>query len=126
MDISPEDQAVQYEAYLFYLNGMTVKELDAYYHINDNGQQEGGGRAGATSALINDGQQGGFWCCKDKNLSTGCQGVGPEYPPLGVCWRKTPEAECVVSTRWGTDHICCRSSPNSRVGTKFWVFSECT
>ena len=58
MDISPADQTVQYEAYLLYLNGMTVTELDLYYHINDNGQQEGGG-AGATSALINGGQQEG-------------------------------------------------------------------
>ena len=62
LDLSPADQTVQYQAYLLYSNGMTVDELDAYYHTHDDGQQEGGGGAGATSA---------FSCCKDDHESSG-------------------------------------------------------
>jgi len=127
MDSSLDDQAVQYQAYLLYSNGMTMDELDAYYHIHDDGQQEGGGGgAGATSA---------FSCCKDKHMSSGCrinksQKSCPDYN----CWnsrkcygRTTPDQkyECKFAGQLKYKH-CCRTFPDNRVGSKFWVFSACT
>ena len=150
MDISPEHQTVQYEAYLLYLNGMTVKELDAYYDINDDGQQEGGGRAGATGAVINGGQQEGgragatsvFKCCLDDVNSCAIRfqevidQVRANEMSLpnnvvtqdDVCaWvsRENPDVECVPAG-YAKYRICCRSFPDSRVGSKFWVFNGCT
>ena len=123
MDISPADQTIQYEAYLLYLNGMTVDELDAYYHINDDGQQEGGG-AGATNV---------FRCCKDEHDSSGCQRVGPNKKRkcLHVIPDQTPAYECEyigskLGIIWAKERLtCCLTSPDSRVGSRFWAFSTC-
>jgi len=108
MDISPADQTIQYEAYLLYLNGMTVDELDAYYHTHDDGQQEGGG-SGATSS---------FSCCKDKRDSSGCQTWGNRC----VADQKY---ECEFAG-YGFSRDCCRTFPDNRVGSKFWVWGPCT
>jgi len=116
MDLSPADQTIQYEAYMLYLNGMTVDELDAYYHINDNGQQDGGG-AGARFL---------FRCCKDERVdSSGCVRDGRKK-----CWHSIPdqkhECQFVASRHRGKARACCRISPDNRVGTKFFWFSACT
>ena len=112
LDLSPADQTVQYQAYLLYSNGMTVDDLDASYHTHDDGQQEGGG-AGATSY---------FRCCKDKNTSSGCL---HQYGfPYEYCI-PDQKHECQFVGE-GTNRACCRSSPDNRVGSKFWVFSACT
>merc|ERR1712028_129212 len=106
MDISPADQTIQYKAYLLYLNGMTVDELDAYYHTHDDGQQEGGGR---------------FSCCKDKRDSSGCRTKSP--PSEGEnseCLDKTTphqKYECEFAG-WGYEitgnrRNCCRTFPNN-------------
>ena len=114
MDISPADQTIQYEAYLLYSNGMTVDELDAYYHTHDNGQQEGGGR---------------FSCCKDDHDSSGCL---CKYTPPNthhrICLdRTTPDQkyECEFAGL-GAYERCCRTFPDNRVGSKFWVWEPCT
>ena len=63
-NLSHEQRAFQYKYYLLHMNGMSVDDLDAYYHTHDDGQQEGGGGgAGATNA---------FSCCKDDHDSSGC------------------------------------------------------
>jgi len=118
LDISPEDQAVQYQAYLLYSNGMTVDELDAYYHTHNNGQQEGCG-AGATNV---------FRCCKDKRGSSGCRTKFPfaEIGSRKCLDRTTPDQkyECGFAG-WRKWQNCCRTFPDNRVGSKFWAFSDC-
>jgi len=116
LDLSPADQTVQYQAYLLYSNGMTVDELDAYYHTHDDGQQEGGG-AGATNL---------FNCCKDERDSSGCRRSVPESGGIS-CWDRHNKQynECVVAGR-GIYRKCCRTFPDNRVGSKLWVWSDCT
>ena len=110
IDISPADQTIQYEAYLLYLNGMTVDELDAYYHIHDDGQQDGGGR---------------FSCCKDNRMSSGCR---LERRGSYCLDRTTPDQkyECEFAGGGIFQGVCCRTFPDNRVGTKFWVWEPCT
>merc|ERR1711957_762951 len=67
-DSSPKEQDFQYQAYLLYLTGMTLEELDAYFNINDDvGQQDGGGGGGGADA-----PRSSFRCCKDFGPSKGC------------------------------------------------------
>merc|ERR1712238_356487 len=117
LDLSPADQTVQYQAYLLYSNGMTVDELDAYYHTHDDGHQEGGG-AGATNV---------FNCCKDEYDSSGCRRRIPKEGGITCLDRTTPDQkyECMLAGR-GVYRTCCRTFPDNRVGSKFWVFSDCT
>jgi len=115
LDLSPADQTVQYQAYLLYSNGMTVDELDAYYNTHDNGQQEGGGGAGATSA---------FSCCKDNRTSSGCR---TERRGSYCLDRTTPDQkyECEFAGSGIFRGVCCRTFPDNRVGSKFWVWEPC-
>jgi len=116
LDRSPADQTVQYRAYVSYANGMSVDDLDASYHTRDDGQQEGGGGgAGAMNA---------FSCCKDNDTSSGCKLTRRgEY----CSDRTTPDQkyECEFAGS-GINVLCCRTFPDNRVGTKFWVWEPCT
>jgi len=117
LDRSPADQTVQYQAYVSYANGMTVDELDAYYHTHDNGQQEGGGGgAGAMNA---------FSCCKDNRMSSGCR---TERRGSYCLDRTTPDQkyECEFAGSGIFRGVCCRTFPDNRVGSKFWVWEPCT
>jgi len=110
LDLSPADQTVQYQAYLLYSNGMTVDELDAYYHTHDNGQQEGGGLAGATKR---------FSCCRVKYDMAGCWctfALPPNDPNYDECER----------AGWGANSYCCQTSPFNFVGSKNWIWETCT
>jgi len=124
-NLSHEQRAFQYKYYLLHMNGMSVDDLDAYYHTHDDGQQEGGGGgAGATNA---------FSCCKDKRDSSGCWTKSP--PSEGEnseCLDKTTphqKYECEFAG-WGYEitgnrRNCCRTFPNNRVGSKLWVWEPC-
>jgi len=107
VDISPEEQDFQYQAYLLYLRtGMSSEEMNAYYNITD-GQQDGG--------LVGPGL---FPCCKDVPESEGCRKLKSApciaHPPVA-------NVECGMIGA-GTNRACCRSSPDSRFGRRnmFW------
>merc|ERR1712028_219680 len=121
LDRSPADQTVQYRAYVSYANGMSVDDLDASYHTRDDGQQEGGGGgAGAMNA---------FSCCKDNNVGSDSLGCATTYIERArFCSdRTTPDQtyECEFAGS-GINSICCRTFPDNRVGTKFWIWEPCT
>jgi len=112
---SPEEQDFQYQAYLLYLTGMTLKELDAYFNINDDvGQQDGGGGGGGADA-----PRSSFRCCKDFGPSSGCIATVEHGLYLPSC-RGTHHTLCDLIGS------CCRTFPDSRVGSKFWFWESCT
>ena len=95
MDISQKDQTIQYEAYLLYLNGMTVKELKEYYHVNDDGQQDADDR-GEISVLASLEEPllykpiGWFSCCKDARAEERREKkMHPTAPSEGCSYKKT-------------------------------------
>jgi len=116
-DSSPEEQDFQYQAYLLYLTGMTLEELDAYFNINnDVGQQDGGGADAPRKKF--------FPCCKDLGTSLGCVSTPgpPTGNPLDTC--RGPPITLLGCVRAGS--TCCRIFPDSRVGSKFWFWESCT
>jgi len=117
-DSSPEEQDFQYQAYLLYLTGMTLEELDAYFNINDVvGQQDGGGAdADADAEADADAPRSFFPCCKDFGPSKGCVATDDGLY-LPSC-RGTHHTLC--------DRNCCRTFPDSRVGSKLWFWESCT
>jgi len=119
LDRSPEDQTVQYQAYLLYANGMSVDDLDASYHTRDDGQQEGGG--GGAGAMNS------FSCCKDNQDSSGCMRVKNILASRTCSGRTTPDQkyECEFAGSLANTR-CCRTFPDNRVGSKFWVWEPCT
>jgi len=126
LDRSPADQTVQYRAYVSYANGMSVDDLDASYHTRDDGQQEGGGGGGA-------GAMDAFSCCKDNRMSSGCRFTSG-YSSR-TCWGyrvldgsppcPDQKYECEFAGS-GINSLCCRTFPDNRVGSKFWVWEPCT
>ena len=108
MDISQKDQTIQYEAYLLYLNGMTVKELKEYYHVNDDGQQDADDR-GEISVVR--------WEYLNR-----CVASAPGTMTIDGANRLV---QCEFA---GTEinKTCCRRSPNNRVGSKTFIFEDCT
>merc|ERR1712238_286650 len=117
MDDSPTEQDFQYQAYLLYLTGMTVEELNVYYNIN--GSQQDGGGGGETRFLSRN-------CCKDSEPSTGCYEQVIETDdftdlPIVTCHAHATN-EC---RRIGFRGRCCRSSPDSRVGRRNLVWGAC-
>ena len=106
--LSSEQRALQYKAYVLHMNGATPEELDKLKPVSF----------------------GWFSCCKDGNdsESTGCQWEQEDYfyaidPPC-VPTPNTPNDECEIAG-WGTNESCCRSSPDSRVGSKDWFWDDC-
>ena len=144
IDYSPEEQNFQYQAYLLYLNGITLEELNAYYNINGS-QQDGGG--GAT---------GLFSCCKDEETSTDCYEKDSSYygSPYGggrtcrsvlkpikpvnpTAKRRSQHRSQHRSKRTdyipekcryvgiGTHSVCCCSTLDSRIGSRIWFWGHC-
>ena len=104
-DLSHEQRAVQYQAYLLHVNGATSEELDAYKPVNFHW----------------------FTCCKDGSHSTGCQWDVPIDPTIALVCDPTPNTpnSCEIAGD-GWNVACCRSSPDSRVGSKDWFWNKCT
>ena len=101
--LSSEQRAFQYKYYLQHMNGATSEDLDQYKPVSF----------------------GWFSCCKDGNdsISPGCQwGMEDDWD----CFTNpyTPNNECEIAG-WGTNESCCRSSPDSRVGSKDWFWDDC-
>ena len=101
-DRSSEEQAHLYMVYKFHLDGATSNDLDKYKPVTFGWHPFG------------------VVCCKDQWTSTGCELFSHTsclIAPAGLAG-DTSGCEFVVNT-------CCRSSPESRVGTMDWPWSDC-
>lgn len=104
-DLSSEQLALQYKAYLLYMNGATSDELDKLKPVSF----------------------GWFICCKDGDHSTGCE---DDYdyncvPTPNTSHSATIPYQCELAGIL-TNSVCCRSAPDSRVGSKDWFWESCT
>ena len=115
--LSSEQRAVQYQAYVLHMNGATSDELDKLKPVS--------------SYTWGD-------CCKDGDTSTGCEKVRDDdgirgfscYGQNIVISSATIPKQCEFAARdlfgIGTNVVCCRSAPDSRVGSKDWFWEFCT
>merc|ERR1719506_1005680 len=102
-DLSSEQRAVQYQAYVLHMNGSTSEELDKRKPVS----------FGWTTVD----------CCKDDDTNTGCEeiydvdGIDPDgirvscYGQNIVISSATIPNQCEFAA---SDSICCRSAPDSR------------
>ena len=102
--LSSEQRALQYKAYVLHMNGATSEELDQYKPVSF----------------------GWFSCCKDGDHSTGCQwNMGDDLFKPGCYPAPNTQNSCEIDGD-GWNAACCRSSPDSRVGSKDWFWNKCT
>ena len=79
-----------------------------------------------------------FRCCNDRDpdVRTGCHWVDSNVcSPKDIatttcvtvgCSEQNPKFMHEGCKKPGSNDVCCRASPNSRVGSKFWVFDDCS
>jgi len=144
IDSSPKEQDFQYQAYLLYLSGMTLEELDVYYNNRGetrffgrccmDGQSVDGRFPGSPGCYLqriesrrksdtiktNKGSKGGGGTIKTNKGSKG----GGGYYGGGATFTCRAHVGNVCS-RHGINRICCRTSPNSRVGRRRFVIGPC-
>ena len=110
-DLSSEQRAVQYQAYVLHMNGSTSEELDKLKPVS----------FGWTTVD----------CCLDNDTSTGCEEVPDVDGIRGFsCYgHNIIIASGIIPNQCeflASDSICCRSAPDSRVGSADWFWELCT
>jgi len=117
IDSSPKEQDFQYQAYLLYLSGMTLEELDVYY--NNRGETRFFGRCCMDGQPV-DGRFPGSPGCYEQLIETRRKS-GVIVPGNLKCRAHVGN----VCSRHGINSICCRTSPHSRVGRRRFVIGPC-
>ena len=137
-DRSAEEQAHLYMVYKLHLNGATPDNLAKYQTVTFNFFDC---RKDEDSAALNQnvdawldqriGKAQTSWGCQittepgdDPGSSINHCSPLPTGIPVPNRLNITGLAQCEIFG-WGTAEACCRSSPNSRVGTTAWPWSDC-